>query len=124
MRQRLVLARALLAAAAVAGAQTPDGSRLFQRCFACHSVDRTERHLSGPNLHGLFGRPAGTLDDFQYSPAMWEADRHGLVWREETLDRFLADPEQLVPGVRMAGVRLHDPGERRALIQWLKRATR
>ena len=55
---------------------------------------------------------------------MREAGRRGLVWTAETLDRFLEDPEELVPGVRMTGVRLRDPDERRRLIHWLQRTTR
>ena len=90
-----------------------DGARLFQRCYACHSLDLAERDLSGPTLRGVFGRRAGALDGFEYSLAMREAGRRGLVWTDETLDRFLEDPEEFVPGVRMTGVRLRDAGERR-----------
>jgi len=105
-------------------AWAPDGARLFQRCYACHSLDTAERNLSGPTLGGLFGLRAGTRGDFEYSVPMREAGRRGLVWTAETLDRFLEDPEELVPGVRMTGVRLRDPDERRTLIHWLQRATR
>jgi len=121
MLPSLVLVLVALAAALGADAQTLDGARIFQRCYACHSLDPNERDLTGPNLLGLFGRRAGALDDFDYSPAMRAAGRRGLVWSDDTLDRFLEDPEEFVPGARMAGVRLQDPGERRALVQWLKR---
>jgi len=117
----LVLVLAALAGAPGADPQTPDGAWTFQRCYACHSLDPNERDLTGPNLRGLFGRRAGALDEFDYSPAMRAAGWRGLVWSDDTLDRFLEDPEEFVPGTRMAGVRLQDPGERRALVQWLKR---
>ena len=120
----LALAVTTLAALAAAGAQTLEGPRLFQRCYACHSLDPAERGLSGPNLRGLFGRRAGTLEGFDYSPALRRAGARGLLWTEETLDRFLDDPEEFVPGARMGGVWLRDPAERRALIQWLKEAAR
>ena len=123
LRGIIVLALALFAVPPKAGAQTPDGARLFQRCYACHSMDPADRNLSGPTLRGLFGRPAGVLSGFEFSPAMREAGRHGLVWSDETLDRFLEDPEELVPGTRMGGVRLCDPAERRTLIQWLREAS-
>jgi cytochrome c len=110
--------------AAVPAAATLDGPRLFQRCYACHSVDPTERSLPGPNLHGLFGRPAGAEAAFDYSPVMREAGRRGLVWTAESLDRFLADPEEVVAGVSMGGVRMRDPIERGALIRWLEQVTR
>jgi cytochrome c len=124
MLRGLVLAIALLAPVLAAGAPVPAGPRLFQRCYACHSLDPAERTLSGPTLRGLFGRRAGTLESFDYSPALRAAGARGLVWSEETLDRFLEDPEEFVPGVRMGGVRLRNPAERRALIQWLKDTTR
>jgi cytochrome c len=120
----LGLAIALLVVVSERAASAQDGPRLFQRCYACHSLDPAERHLSGPNLRELFGRRAGVLDEFEYSLPLREAGRRGLVWTVETLDRFLEDPEELVPGVRMSGVRLRDPGERRALIRWLQGATR
>jgi cytochrome c len=124
MRLCLALAIALVAAASPAGAQTPNGARIFQRCYACHSLDPAERGLSGPTLRGVFGRRAGTVEGFEYSQAMREAGLRGLVWTEETLDRFLEDPEELVPNARMGGVRLRDPDERRALIRWLKGTAR
>jgi cytochrome c len=99
-----------------------DGARIFRRCYACHSLDPAERGLSGPTLRGIFGRRAGTRDGFDYSQPLREAGRHGLVWSAETLDRFLKDPEALVEGVRMGGVRLRDATERRALIRWLQNA--
>ena len=123
MRRHLALAIALVGAAACADGETADGVGIFQRCYACHSLSGGDR-LSGPTLSGVFGRHAGTLNDFEYSPAMREAGRRGLVWTAETLDRFLEDPEEAVPGVRMGGVRLRDPDERRAFIRWLERAAK
>jgi len=93
MRRHLALAIALVGAAACADGETADGVRIFQRCYACHSLSGGDR-LSGPTLRGVFGRHAGTLNDFEYSPAMREAGRRGLVWTAETLDRFLEDPEE------------------------------
>ena len=116
-------ALALLLLIAPAHAQEP-GARIFQRCFACHSVNPAERNLSGPNLHGLFDRRAATLADFEYSPAMRDAGARGLVWTAETLDRYLAEPEDFIPEGRMSGVRLRDPDQRRVLIEWLAHATR
>jgi cytochrome c len=124
MQSCLGLVIALLVVVSGGAARAEDGARLFQHCYACHSLDPADLNLSGPSLRGVFGRPAGTLDGFEYSQAMRDAGRRGLVWSEEALDRFLEDPEALVPGARMAGVRLRDPGERRALIQWLKDAAR
>jgi cytochrome c len=124
MRRCLALAIALLGAAPQVAAQMVDGARVFQRCYACHSLDPAERNLSGPTLRGIFGRRAGTLDGFDYSPVVREAGGRGLLWTDETLDRFLEDPDEVIPGVRMGGVRLRDSAERHALIQWLRDAAR
>jgi cytochrome c len=124
MRFGVALALLLIAGAGHGEAQAPPGARLFQRCYACHSLDPTERNLSGPTLRGVLGRRAGSVEGFDYSPALRDAGRGGLVWTEEAFDRFLEDPEEFMPGVRMGGVRLRDAGERRALIDWLKRLPR
>jgi cytochrome c len=77
--------------------------------------------MTGPNLHGLFGRRAGTLPGFAFSPAL----RHsGLVWDAATLDAFLADPKRAVPANRMAFPGVRRAEDRRALIDFLKQATR
>jgi cytochrome c len=124
MQSCLGLVLALLVVVSGGAVRAEDGARLFQRCYACHSLDPADHNLSGPSLRGVFGRPAGTLDGFDYSQGIREAGRHGLVWNEETLDRFLEDPEEFIPGARMGGVRLRDPGERHTLILWLKDAAR
>jgi cytochrome c len=63
-----------------AAADPVRGERVFQRCYACHSVLAGENNLPGPNLRCVLGRRAGTLPGFQFSPAMVEAGAaHGLV---------------------------------------------
>jgi cytochrome c len=119
-----VVALALLVGVSESVACAQEGERVFQRCYACHSLDPAERGLSGPTLRGIFGRRAGTLDSFDYSRSLREAGRDGLVWSAETLDRFLEDPEAVVQGVRMGGIRLRNAAERRALIRWLERVTK
>ncbi len=123
MRRLLALSVALVGAAACADGESARGARTFQRCYSCHSVSGDDRP-SGPTLRGVFGRRAGTLDGFEYSNSMREAGQGGLVWTAETLDRFLEDPEEMVPGIRMGGVRLRDPDERRAFIRWLENAAK
>jgi cytochrome c len=119
----LALAITLMSATACADSDAARGARTFQRCYACHSMSGDDR-LSGPTLRGVFGRRAGTLRGFEYSPVLREAGQRGLIWSAETLDRFLEDPEEMVPGVRMGGLRVRDPDERRAFIRWLQRAAK
>jgi len=101
--------------------QGDPGEWAFQKCYSCHSVDPRETNLSGPTLAGVIGRRAGTLAGFTYSPAMKKAGAEGLVWTEETLDRYLADPLAMLPDTTMSSPGLRDPAERRALIGYLRR---
>jgi cytochrome c len=96
------------------------GERVFQRCYACHSVVAGEENLPGPSLRCLLGRRAGALPTFRYSPAMLEAGAaQGLVWTRATLDAFLADQQRLVPGTAMWIPPLTVPEDRRDLIDYL-----
>jgi len=113
---RCQLALALLAAAPLAqAADAARGQAVYQaRCAACHSPDFNG---VGPAHRGVFGRAAGTAKGFaNYSPAL---KRSGIVWTEASLDRWLADPEALVPGQAM-GVSLADAGERADVIAFLR----
>lgn len=121
-----VLAGAVLAiSACVASATVIDtprhgdpakGEAIYGRCLACHALayDRT-----GPRHCGLFGRRAGSVKGFEYSSAM---KRSGIVWNEKTLDRFLKNPMQAVPGTAMGYAGIEDPQERADLIAYLKQA--
>ena len=96
------------------------GERVFQRCYSCHSVDPHETaKLQGPNLFQIIGRPAGAVAGFDYSAAMREKAATGLTWDAATLDRYIADPEMVVPGTRMSVPPLRDDQERADLIAYL-----
>lgn len=97
------------------------GARVFQRCYACHSVDPAERHLQGPNLYGVVGRRAGTVDGYEYSDAMLAAGRAGMVWDEQTLDAYLMDAEETIVGTKMGPMRLRE-SDRADVIAYLKKA--
>jgi cytochrome c len=99
------------------------GERAFQRCFSCHSVDPNETaQLQGPSLYGVMGRQAAALAGFAYSDAMKAKAATGLVWTPETLDRFIADPDSVVPGTPMVVLPpLRDEQDRADLIAYLAR---
>jgi cytochrome c len=96
-----VLAAALWAGPGMAAdnGDAARGERVFQRCFACHSVDPGETaKLQGPSLYRILGRPAAALGGFEYSPAMRAKAAAGLVWSEAVLDRYIADRKQRCQG--------------------------
>ena len=96
------------------------GERVFQRCFACHSVDPHETaKLQGPSLRRIVGRPAAAVPGFEYSEAMKRMAAMGLVWDVATLDRYLADPESVVAGTNMSIPPLRDAQERADLLAYL-----
>jgi cytochrome c len=66
-------------------------------CRTCHMVKEGDNRL-GPNLHKIIGRKAGSLPDYNYSSAMKEA---GFIWDKEKLERFIANPDEVVPGNSM-----------------------
>jgi cytochrome c len=119
-----VLAGLALVAAPLspAGADPVRGERVFQRCYACHSVVAGEDALPGANLRCVLGRQAGTRPGFEFSPAMIEAGARGLVWSRATLDAFLTDPEGAVPGTAMGMAGLPSADDRRDVIDYLERS--
>jgi cytochrome c len=93
------------------------GEQIYHRCQGCHSIDANR---VGPRHAGLFGRPAGSLDDYNYSDAMRAS---GVVWDEPTLDQFLTAPRKFIPGTKMPFAGIPDAQERADLIAYLKQAT-
>ena len=91
------------------------GARIYEsRCGACHSLDQDR---VGPRHRGVFGRTAGSVSGYDYSKAL---RRSGIVWDGETLDRWLTNPQNLIPGQKM-GYRLPNAGERADVIAYLRR---
>jgi cytochrome c len=93
MALMLALPRAAVAANVAAG------KVVFARCAICHNIAKGAGTKVGPDLHGIFGRKAGTWDDFAYSAAL----RHsGIVWNDKTVAAYVKDPRQFIPGNAMA----------------------
>ncbi len=89
---------------------------LEKRCSGCHSL--TENH-QGPHLQGVFGRTAGTAEGYAYSPALKKA---GIVWDEQSLEKWLTDPDAFIPGNNM-DFQLARPQERRDVISYLRQVS-
>jgi cytochrome c len=118
-------AAALLIALLAAGAARADGDAArgqakFGDCAACHKLEAGANNV-GPSLHGIFIRKAGEIADFRYSPAM---KRSGITWTPETLDKFISDPQVMVPANRMPYAGMASAGDRADLIAYLQDATK
>jgi cytochrome c len=96
------------------------GEARFQDCAACHKLEAGNNNV-GPSLHGIFERKAGALSDFRYSPAM---KRSGISWTPESLDKFITDPQAMVPANRMPYAGMANPGDRADLIAYLQKMSK
>ena len=103
-----------------AAADLARGELLGLACAACHKFRAGEGTLIGPNLQGVFGRQAGAVADFAYSPALKES---GLIWTPVSLEAWLTDPTGFVAGTTMAFAGFGSAEDRRDLIAYLLRAT-
>lgn len=96
------------------------GEKAFAQCKGCHQVGDSARHRIGPHLNGIFGRVAGSHDDFRYSKSFERAGAGGLEWHAETLDVFLENPRAMTSGTRMSFRGIKDAQERHDLIAYLR----
>jgi cytochrome c len=106
-------ALAQAAPASVADGDAARGKTLYQACAACHSIDEND---IGPKHRGVFGRRAGAIADYAYSPALKRSD---ITWDAAALDRWLTNPSAMVPGTKMF-FKIDDPQARADLIAYLK----
>lgn len=98
------------------------GAVLYRKCAICHTTREDSGHRAGPTLLGLFGRRAGTIDDYPYSRALRGS---GIVWNAETVGRlFDVGPDRMVPGTKMPLQRIPNPADRAALVKHLRKITR
>lgn len=91
------------------------GKRVFIKCMACHTVVEGQ-HKIGPSLYKIVGAEAGKAEGFNYSPAMTAS---GVVWTEEALDAYLANPGEYVPGNKMIFPGLPSAQDRADVIAYL-----
>lgn len=98
-------------------AAPPDGATLFlNQCGTCHTVEHGALPRQGPNLAGVVGRKVGSLSGFAYSEGFARAD---WSWDEAHLDRWLANPQAMIPSAVML-YKQADKTTRKTIIDWLK----
>jgi cytochrome c len=92
------------------------GKTLYEsRCIGCHSIDENR---VGPAHRGVFGRKAGSVGGYDYSPALKSSQ---VIWNEKTLDRWLTSPEATIPGQKM-GFSVPSANDRADIIEYLRTA--
>jgi cytochrome c len=88
-----IVARITLAPTGNAAAQDPaKGEQIFKQCMVCHRVGDGAKNLIGPVLNNVIGRQAGTYEAFRYSALMKAAGENGLIWSEDLIVQYIADP--------------------------------
>lgn len=118
--EAIIVVLLLLATTGASWAQDIDaGKKVFARCMACHDAEKGINKI-GPTLKGVIGRAAGSQAGFNYSAAMKKAGTAGLVWDEQNISEYLADPKAKVPGNKMAFPGLKDPQQIKDVIAYLK----
>ncbi|WP_432474737.1 c-type cytochrome [Amphritea sp. HPY] len=93
------------------------GSEVFNKCTACHRIDKEQSHFVGPNLHDLAGRIVGSAEGFKYSRQLRKDSR---TWNAELFDQFITAPAEMFPRTRMAFAGLKKSQERADLYCFIK----
>ena len=93
-----------------------EGSKVFKKCAACHSITEDGGNKIGPALWGVLGRPAGSISDYKYSKGM---AAHGKTWSFEEMNGFLIKPKDWVKGTKMSFAGLKNVKDRAAIILYM-----
>jgi cytochrome c len=97
-------------------ADLANGEAKFALCASCHTITPGGPNMTGPNLHGVVGRKAGTAPGYNYSDALKAA---GFTWDGAHLDTWVTNPRADVAGTKMSFVGLKDPKDRTDVIAYL-----
>lgn len=97
-------------------ADVSNGQAKFALCQSCHTITPDGANMTGPNLHGVFGKKSASNPDFKYSDALMAA---GWVWDADKLNHWLEKPQTFLPGTKMSFAGLSDAKDRIDLIAWL-----
>ena len=97
------------------------GAQVFRACVACHTLSLDENNKAGPSLAGIFGRKIATLPGYNFSPALKKLD---IVWTPETVSKlFEVGPMAYTPGTKMPEQKIRSAQDRKALVEFLGKAT-
>lgn len=102
-------------------ADLENGRKTFGLCRSCHTLPQGGSDMTGPNLHGVFGRTAGTHGDYKYSEPLKAS---AIVWDGPKVDAWIENPKAVVPGTKMVFMGVKDPKDRTDLIAYLMTQTK
>ena len=111
-----LIAAGILATPALAAGDPVQGKAVFARCAICHNVEKDGGNGVGPNLFGIAGRKAATVDGFNYSGPMKAS---GIVWTDDNLEKWIAGPAKMLPGTKMAFAGITSKGQIADVIAYL-----
>ncbi|MFN3624442.1 MAG: c-type cytochrome [Hyphomicrobium sp.] len=118
MLKWVVAAGLALAMPTVALAQDKEaGKKVFTKCAPCHAIGPGAKNKVGPELNGILGRAAASVEGFNYSPALKAS---GITWDDAALHEWVADPKKKVPGNKMLFAGVKDETERDDLIAYIE----
>ncbi len=92
------------------------GEKVFKKCSACHMIASDGKNMIGPNLWGVIGRLAGSIDDYKYSKAMIA---YGKEWTYEEMNSYLIKPQAYIKGTKMAFAGLRKEKDRASVILYM-----
>ena len=140
MKKQCIAIAAAATLALLTGNQTTSaqdaaaGEIVFKKCMTCHRIGEGAKNAVGPEQNGLIGRQAGTVPGFAYSPLNKAAGEAGLIWNEDTIVAYLADPNtflinllkekgkpELAKGSTKMAFKLPSEKERKDVIAYLKK---
>ena len=96
------------------------GAEVFKACKSCHQIGEGAQNRVGPQLNGVFGRPAGSVEGYRYSVGLKRENADGLIWTRETLDAYIENPKALVSKTRMNFRGIKDAQQRADLLAYLR----
>jgi len=97
------------------------GAEIYRACIACHTLSPDEGNRAGPTLSGIFGRKIATLPGYSFSEALRKLD---IVWTPETVSKlFEIGPAAYTPGTKMPEQTIGSAEDRKALMEFLQKAT-
>ncbi len=92
------VAFAALTGSALAAGDPAAGEKVFAKCKACHQVGEGAKNAVAPELNGIDGRKAGSVEGYNYSEAMKNS---GITWNEDSFKEFVKNPKAKGPGTKM-----------------------